>query len=564
MPRFLVVCLSVLFLSRAAGAAEVASMIAADLVVLHANIWTVNGKKPEAEALAVIRDRIAAVGTSAEVRQLVGPKTHVLDAKGRRVIPGFYDSHAHLLGSGMRLSEVALKDARDEAEFGERLRAFDRKLPRQRWLLGGEWDHDRTFVGRLPTAELIDKYVADRPVYLRRYDGHMAVVNSRVLQLAGITAETTDPVGGVIYRKPDSRQPSGVLRDKAMALVERLVPQATEEEIIEGVRAALAEARQVGVTSMQDMDGSDRATRRRLFRLYQQLASEGKLTTRIDLRWPLEEWRSLAALGLGANFGNDWVRIGGVKGFIDGSLGSSTAKMFAPYRHEKGNTGIYVTPLNRLRENIEGADAAGLSIAVHAIGDQANAELLDIFAEVAKKNGTRDRRFRIEHAQHLRPRDYGRFKELNVIASLQPYHAVDDGRWAEGRIGAERCASSYANRALLDAGARLAFGTDWSVAPLNPLLSIDAAVNRRTLDGKHPDGWFAEQKISVTEAIAAYTLGSAYAGFQEKDRGSLEVGKLADLVVLSRDILAESERDRIADTEVLTTIVGGRIVYQKE
>jgi predicted amidohydrolase YtcJ len=389
------------------------------------------------------------------------------------------------------------------------------------------------------------------------------VVNSRVLQLAGITAETPDPPGGVIYRKEGTRQPTGVLRDNAMGLVDRLIPPTTEEEIIEGVRAALAEARQVGVTSVQDMDGSGAASRRRLLRLYQQLARQGKLTTRVDLRWPLAEWRSLASLGVEANFGDDWVRIGGVKGFVDGSLGSSTARMYEPYLHEKGNTGVYVTPLNRLREYIEGADAAGLSIAVHAIGDRANAELLDIFAEVAKKNGPRDRRFRIEHAQHLRPRDYGRFKELAVIPSLQPYHAIDDGRWAEGRIGAERCASSYACRSLLEAGARLAFGSDWSVAPLNPLVGIDAAVNRRTLDSKHPDGWFPAQKIGVGAAIEAYTLGSAYAAFQEKDRGSLEVGKLADLVMLSRDILADTERDHIAQTDVLCTIVGGKVVYEK-
>jgi predicted amidohydrolase YtcJ len=564
MPRFTAVCLSVLCLALPAGAEEEAGpILAADLIVLNGKIWTVQRAQAECEALAIVRDRIIAIGPTAQLRHMIGPKTRVLDVKGQRVVPGFYDSHVHLLGSGLRLAEVALKDAKDEAEFGKRLRDFDRKLPRDRWLLGGEWDHDRTFDGRLPTAELIDKYVADRPVFLRRYDGHMAVVNSRVLQLAGITAETPDPPGGVIYRKPGSRQPSGVLRDNAMGLVERHIPKAAEEEIIDAVRAALAEARQVGVTSMQDMDGSDSATRRRLFRLYQQLARQGKLTTRIDLRWPLADWRSLAALGVEANFGDDWVRIGGVKGFVDGSLGSSTAKMFEPYLHEKGNTGVYVTPLNRLREYIEGADAAGLSVAVHAIGDRANAELLDIFAEVAKKNGPRDRRFRIEHAQHLRPRDYARFKELNVIASLQPYHAIDDGRWAEGRIGAARCASSYACRSLLDAGTRLAFGSDWSVAPLNPLLGIDAAVNRRTLDGKHPDGWFPEQKITVAEAIEAYTLGSAYAAFQEKDRGSLEVGKLADFVVLSRDILAEQERERIADTHVLVTVVGGKVVYEK-
>ncbi len=540
-----------------------APIVPADLVVRNARIWTVNSTQPEAQALAIVRDRIIAVGQEADVRTLIGPKTRVLDAQGRRIVPGFYDSHVHLLGSGLRLAEVALKDAKDEAEFGARLRAFDRKLPRDRWLLGGEWDHDRTFAGQLPTAELIDKYVAERPVFLRRYDGHMAVVNTRVLRLAGITAETPDPPGGVIYRKTGSREPSGVLRDNAMALVERLVPTTTEEQIIEGVRGALAEARQVGVTSAQDMDGSDPATRRRLFRLYQQLARQDQLTLRVDLRWPLADWSSLAALGVEANFGNDWVRIGGVKGFVDGSLGSSTAKMFEPYLHEKDNTGVYVTPFNRLREYIEGADAAGLSIAIHAIGDRANAELLDIFAEVAKKNGPRDRRFRIEHAQHLRPEDYARFKHLGVIPSLQPYHAIDDGRWAEGRIGARRCASSYACRSLLDAGARLAFGSDWSVAPLNPLLGIDAAVNRRTLDDKHPHGWFPEQKIRVAEAIEAYTLGSAYAAFQEKDRGSLEVGKLADLIVLSRDILADAERDHIATTEVLVTIVGGRIVYEK-
>jgi predicted amidohydrolase YtcJ len=566
MPRLLAAALCAAWFSFAVRAADEPQSVrgsSADLILSNARIWTVNPSRPEAEALAITGARIVAVGKDAELRPLIGPKTRVLDMHGRRIVPGFYDSHVHLLGSGLRLAEVALKDAKDEAEFGRRLREFDGRLPRDRWLLGGEWDHDRTFAGQLPTADLVDKYVADRPVFLRRYDGHMAIVNSRVLQLAGITAETADPPGGVIYRKPGSRQPSGLLRDNAMGLVERLVPPTTDAEIVEAVRAALAEARQVGVTSVQDMDGSGSRTRRRLFQLYQELARQGKLTLRVDLRWPLADWRSLASLGIEANFGNDWVRIGGVKGFVDGSLGSSTAKMFEPYLNERSSTGVYVTPLNRLREYIEGADAAGLSIAVHAIGDRANAELLDIFTETAKKNGPRDRRFRIEHAQHLRPRDYARFKELNVIASLQPFHAIDDGRWAEGRIGAERCAASYACRSLLDAGARLAFGSDWSVAPLNPLQGIEAAVNRRTLDGKHPEGWFPAQKIRVAEAIEAYTLGSAYAAFQDKERGSLEVGKFADLVVLSRDILAEAERDRIGATEVLVTVVGGKIVYEK-
>src|SRR5581483_4311048 len=261
--------------------------------------------------------------------------------------------------------------------------------------------------------------------------------------------------------------------------------------------------------------------------------------------------------------GDDWVKIGGLKGFIDGSLGSSTARMFDPYVNEPDTTGVFVTPLTALREYTLAADRAGLNVTVHAIGDRGNAEMLDIYAEVLKTNGPRDRRFRIEHAQHLRPQDIKRFAELGVIPSLQPYHISDDGRWAEGRIGAKRCASSYANRSLIDAGARLAFGSDWSVAPLDPLLGLDAAVNRRTLDGKHPKGWFPEQKITIAEAVEAYTLGSAYAAHEEKERGSIEAGKLADLVVLSRDILADAERDRIGETEVLMTIIGGKIVYEK-
>ncbi len=537
-------------------------LMTADVVLLNGKVWTVNKAQPEAEAVAVWHGRIIAVGKNDDVKRLAGRGTRVIDLHGRRVVPGFYDSHVHLLGSGQRLGEVALKDAKDEAEFGRRLREFDQKLPRDRWLLGGEWDHDRTFAGQLPTAELIDRYVRDRPVFLRRYDGHMGVVNSRALKMAGITAKTADPSGGIVYRKSGSNEPSGLLRDNAMGLVEGLIPPPSETEIIEAVHAALDEARQVGVTSVQDMDGSGAATRRTLFRVYQQLARDGKLTLRVDLRWPLGEWESLARLGVEHAFGDDWVKIGGLKGFVDGSLGSSTAKMFEPFLNEPGSTGVYVTPLDRLRRDITAADRAGLSVAVHAIGDRGNAEMLDIFGEVAKTNGPRDRRFRIEHAQHLRPQDYVRFKALGVIASMQPYHAIDDGRWAEGRIGRQRCASSYAFRSLLDAGARLAFGSDWSVAPLSPILGIDAAVNRQTLDGKDPNGWFPEQRITVAESLEAYTLASAYAAFEEKDRGSLEPGKLADLVVLSRDILASDQRDHIAETTVVLTMVGGRVVYE--
>ncbi len=538
--------------------------LTADLVLVGGKVWTGDQHLPEAEALAIRRDRIVHVGSTADVRALVGPSTRVIDLQGRRVVPGFNDSHLHLLSGGLSLMQVDLKDARDEAEFGKRLRDFDRRLPPGRWILGGNWDHDRTFAGKLPTAETIDRYVPDRPVCIRRYDGHMALVNTRALQLAGITETTADPAGGVIYRLADSKKPSGVLRDNAMNLVDRLIPAPSEAEIAEAVQSALTLARSLGLTTLQDMDGGDDLTRRRLLRTLQRLQRSGQLTTRIDLRWPLAAQKDLTALGIEAGFGSDFLTLGGVKGFVDGSLGSSTARMFEPYLHEPGSRGVWVTPRGRLLELIGAADRAGLSVAVHAIGDEANATLLDLFAETAKTNGPRDRRFRIEHAQHLRPQDYRRFHDLGVIASMQPYHVIDDGRWAEGRIGAKRCESSYALRSLLDAGARLAFGSDWPVAPLDPLTGIDAAVNRRTLDGKHPDGWFPQQRISVARTVEAYTAGSAYAAFQEKDRGTLRTGMLADLVVLSRDIFAEAERDHVAKTQVLLTVVGGKVVFERK
>lgn len=535
--------------------------IAANLMLVNAKIWTVDPERPEVEAVACWQGRILALGSTAEIRAFAGPKTKVVDARGRRVVPGFHDSHLHLLGSGLRLNQVALKDAKDEADFGRLLTEFDKKLPPGRWMIGGDWDHDRAFAGRLPTAEDLDKHVADRPVLLRRYDGHMALANTKALQMAGITGDTKDPSGGVIVRDQKTNQPTGLLRDNAMDIVDKMVPPPTDDEVTSGVAAALEEIRKNGITSAADMDGSDTATRRHLFRLYQRMARAGQLTARVELRWPINEWDQLSRLAVEADFGSDYVRIGGVKGFMDGSLGSSTAKMFEPYVNEPTSTGVYTTPRERMRALIEQADRAGLSVCVHAIGDEANATLLDIFADVSKTNGPRDRRFRIEHAQHLRATDIPRFGELGVVPSMQPYHVADDGRWAEGRIGTERCATSYAFRALLDRGAKLSFGSDWSVAPLSPLLGIDAAVNRRTLDGKHPGGWFPAQRISVAEAIAAYTTTSAFASHQERERGTVSVNKYADFAVLSRDILDPNQRNAIATTDVVMTITGGKVVH---
>ncbi|MGH7134110.1 MAG: amidohydrolase, partial [Pirellulales bacterium] len=378
------------------------------------------------------------------------------------------------------------------------------------------------------------------------------------------TLNTADPPGGEIHRDEATERPTGILRDTAMSLVSDNVPPTGDDELAEAVRAALELASRLGVTTLDDMAGDGRAERRHLLQLYQQLARQGRLTARIHLYWALEDWGDLAELGMEADLGTEFVRLGGLKGFIDGSLGSSTAKMWQPYLNEPQSTGIFVTAPGRLGEWIHKADASGLAVAVHAIGDRGNSTLLDLFAAAAEKNGDRDRRFRIEHAQHLRPDDFARFAQEGVIASMQPYHAIDDSRWAEGRIGAARCASSYAFRSLLDHGARLAFGSDWPVAPLDPLAGIDAAVNRRTLDGDHPDGWFPGERISIAEAIRAYTLDAAYADFSDERTGSLVPGKLADFVVLSRDILAEDQRSTITDAKVVMTFTGGKIVYQAE
>lgn len=555
MRRVCTVAMVILFGAAAANHQP----IAADLVLLNGKIWTVDRARPEAQAVAVWRGRILAVGSNDEIRRLIGDSTQVIDLGGKLVLPGFIDNHTHFLSGGFWLGEVKLKDAKNEEEFGQRLAAKSRELPPGAWITGGTWDHDNWPGGRLPTAELIDRYVPDRPVFVTRYDGHMSVANSLALKLAGITAATPDPPGGVIVRKPGTREPTGVLKDAAQSLVERVIPPPSEADIRRALEAALAEARRVGVTSLTDMELTPTT-----LRIYQDLLAEGKLTARIDGRWPLRRWKELADLGLRRHFSNDhWISIGGLKGMLDGSLGSSTALFFEPYAQDPSTRGIYVTPYEEMKRLVIEADRAGLHIAVHAIGDRANSEMLDIFAEAIRQNGPRDRRFRIEHAQHIHPKDFRRFAELGVIASAQPYHAIDDGRWAEKRIGRKRCETTYAFRTFLDHGVKLTFGSDWTVAPLDPILGIDAAVNRRTLDGANPQGWFPEQKITVQEAIEAYTLSNAYATFDENVKGSIAPGKLADMVVLSQDILTIPPTE-ISKTEVVMTIVNGKVVYEKK
>ena len=532
---------------------------AASLILIHGRIWTGVRAEPEAQAVACLGDRIVAVGPDAGIERWRGPRTQVIDLAGRRVVPGFNDSHVHFFPGGQALSSVQLREARSETEFRDRIAAYAARIPAGRWITEGEWDHENWTPSRLPTRQLIDPVTAGHPVFVSRLDGHTALANSLALKLAHVDRTTPDPPGGVIVRDA-SGEPTGVLKDAAQGLVERVMPEPDESQITEAVEAAMRYANEHGVTSVQDMSAAPN-----VFRVYQKLLHEGRLTVRISGHQPLASWQHLAGIGLLADFGSETLHIGGLKGFADGSLGSTTALFFHPYLDAPQTSGIAnaeMIPPEKMERHILDADRAGLQVAVHAIGDRANAMILDMYEAAEKQNGPRDRRFRIEHAQHLRQQDIPRFAALHVIASMQPYHLIDDGRWAAKRVGPEVLRGTYAFRSLLDTGAVLAFGSDWPVAPMDALMGIYAAATRRTLDEKNPGGWIPEQKISVAEALRAYTWGSAYASFEEKIKGTIEPGKLADMAVLSQDILSIPP-ETIRDVHVEETVLGGRVVYQR-
>ena len=531
----------------------------ADLILTNAKVWTVDKRRPTAEAVAVLRDRIVAVGTAAEVASWRGPNTKVIDAGGKLVLPGFDDAHVHFVNGGQQLDNVELNDATSSQEFERRIAERAKKIPKGEWMLGGDWDETKWEPAALPTKELIDPATADIPVFVNRYDGHMALANSRALRLAGVTAATKDPPGGTIVRDPKGN-PTGALKDAAMDFVYKIVPPPSHEQLLQAVRRALAHAASLGVTSVQHMnpDYADIA-------VYSELLDRGELTTRIYAAPLITQVDDQTKIGIRHAFGSGFLRIGAVKAYADGSLGSATAYFFEPFLDQPNNRGLLsdeMHPITLMRDRMTKADAAGLEICTHAIGDAAISTVLDLYGDIAKSHGEADRRWRIEHAQHMAAKDFDRFAQLKVIASMQPYHAIDDGRWAEKRIGHDRASRTYAFRTFLNDGVRLAFGTDWPVAPLNPMLTIYAAVTRATLDGKNPNGWFPEQKLTVPEAVEAYTMESAYAEFQDQEKGSISPGKLADIVILSDDIFS-IDPAKIRDVKVLTTIVGGRVIWEQ-
>jgi len=522
-------------------------------IYVNAKIWLGSERGQFAQAFAVTGERIVAVGSDQEIRAQAGRRTRVVDLGGHLVLPGFMDNHTHFVDSSLSLDGVDLRDAATPQEFSRRIVARAKERPGE-WITHGNWDHE-LWGAELPKRAWIDAGTAGTPVFVVRLDGHMGLANAAALKLAGIDAKTPDPEGGEIIRDAQG-VPTGLLKDTAMNAVYRIIPPASDARVDRALQRGLQEALAHGVTQIHDMsDGNWRA-----LESFRRLRAAGKLPVRVYSFVPIADWRKLAEFVRTHGRGDDWLRWGGVKGFVDGSLGSTTAWFYEPYTDAPNTRGLTMVDLKELAQQIQGADRAGLQVAVHAIGDHANDWLLDTYDRVARQDGARDRRLRIEHAQHVRTSAFARYHSQGVIASMQPYHAIDDGRWAEKRIGSQRLAGTYAFHSFLAAGVWLTFGSDWAVAPLDPLVGIDAAVNRRTIDGKHPQGWQPQQRISVSQAVRAYTEANAYAGFQEDRLGRIAPGYLADFVVLSQDLFS-IDPAHLENVKVISTVIGGQVRY---
>ena len=528
-------------------------------VFINGKIYTVNVKQPYAEAVVIEKNKIKFVGSTSEARKYIDFQTEVIDLEGKLMLPGFNDSHLHFTSGGNYLLGINLRSALSRKEFVEIIKNYiiERSLPVNTWVTGGRWDHELWPDKTLPTKELIDTVSENTPVFVSRIDGHVGIANSLALQQAGITKNTPDPASGLIERD-ENGNPTGILKDNAMDLIFKIIPPPTPEENAEATLRALEEARSYGITSVQDM------TQPGELEAYKQVMKNGQLTCRIYSIWPIDRYEDVVRAGVTATTEDITIKRGGLKGYADGSLGASTAWFFEPYFSDPSNYGLAIDVVTngQLEKWAIDADRNRLQLCIHAIGDKANSYVLDLYQKIKTLNSPWDRRFRIEHAQHLHANDINRFSEIGVIASMQPYHCIDDGVWAEKRIGLERTNTTHAYNSLLESGAVVAFGTDWPVAPLNPLLGIYAAVTRRTVDGQNPNGWIPEQKISVEDAIECYTLNAAYASFEEKIKGSIEIGKLADFVVLSDDILT-IDPVKIKDVKVELTVFDGEIIYEK-
>jgi len=524
--------------------------------VIVGKIWTGDPENPWAEAMAVAGDTLMAVGKKADMQKLTGKDTRTTEARtGQLIVPGFIDSHSHFVESGFELASVQLTEARTKKEFIKRIADYAKTVKPGTWIIGGNWNH-QNWGGELPNQSWIDSVTKDNPVWVNRIDGHMCLANAAALKLAGITNDVKDVKGGQVLR--ENGKITGLFKDNALNYVRAVVPHPTEEQEQSAFRAAMDHYAARGVTSVVTVPGTGYGD---YFNVFKTAIKKGNFKTRVYAVAELKNWERLAKQIKEEGTGDKWLRYGALKGFVDGSLGSHTAAFLKPFSDAPRDSGFFVVPENVLYQRIKSADSAGLHMLIHAIGDRSINTLLNLCEKMEKADGKKDRRFRIEHAQHIKPSDIKRFKELDVIASVQPYHAIDDGQWAEKIIGHERAKTTYAFRSLLDAGVMLVFGSDWQVAPADPIIGIYAAVTRRTLDGANPNGWIPEQKVTVEEALKAYTINGAYGTFEEKIKGSLKKGKLADFVILNKDI-TKIDPVTIESVKVLSTVVGGKQVFK--
>ena len=520
-------------------------------IIIHANTWS-DGVIQPFDAVAIDQGAITATGTTEELLKTKGTKTTIIDAGQQFLCPGFTDAHVHFLSGGYNLSAVQLREAASREIFIKTIKEYALTLPKGEWILGGDWNHEN-WGGQLPERWWIDSITPDHPVAINRLDGHMILCNSLALKLAGVDDAVQNIAGGDIPRN-NKQQIIGIFKDNATDMISIKIPPSSEATDDRSLKAAMDYVSSYGVTSVHHMGTFDDL---KVF-----MRNQSSLTTRIYAATPLSQWRELKIFMDKNGRGNMMLQWGMLKGFMDGSLGSHTAAMYQDFTDKPGDRGFLINPLDSMQQWILQSDAAELRVAVHAIGDQAIGDLLNIFDTTISVNGEKDRRFRIEHFQHPTMDQIEHMHRSKVIASMQPYHSIDDGCWAEKVIGPERIKSTYAFKSVSDLKVSLAFGSDWSVAPAIPILGIDAAVNRETLDGKNKGGWVPEQKISVNQALRAYTEGGAYAAFREKELGSIKEGYLADLVLLDQDITT-IDPFKIKQTQVLWTMLGGKIVYSR-
>jgi predicted amidohydrolase YtcJ len=556
----------VLLLLVASVATPDAGAQTADTIIHHAKIYTVNAKQPWAEALAIHGDKIIAVGTEAEVEKFRNPKTKTIDANGQLVLPGFVDCHIHFLDGSLSLGRVNLEGAKDVADIQQRLREYAAKHPGKDWILGRGWDYAMFGATALPDKKYLDELFPDRPAYLEGYDGHTYWANSKALMLAGITKDTPNPPNGIIVRDSATGEATGALKEAAHGLVGKIVPKPTRTEKLEALRAGMKWANEHGLTRVHSAGGDFEELAR-----FDQLRRQKQQTLRFYIAYFLDppELRPADIEQIESarkKYADDWISGGAVKMMVDGVIESQTAAMLEPYTDDPSLKGKLFWDPDKYKAAVAELDKRGLQLFTHAIGDYGVRTALDAYENAEKVNGTKDRRPRIEHIETIQTIDIPRFGKLGVIASMQPLHSYPNEDtldvWARN-IGPDRAGRAWVWKSIADDGGHLAFGSDWPVVTLNPWEGVQTAVTRQTTEGKPEGGFVPSQRLSVADAVYGYTLGAAFAGRREKTEGSIEAGKLADIIILSQNVLDIDPR-KISETKVTATIVGGRIVYQSD